>query len=168
MGTKNLHHMVDPISAVEPQTINAATVNGDTLLLAGLKGRKVSAFIHAATLPSTTQLRVRMQRRPVGGSFENATEFDGTTVLEITQAIVANDGAGDGSPVMATFDLKKAQFTVDEDASDPIDAIRITIENESATAAIVSAMYLVHDAYRASTGTPDNVYDDQQYVLTIT
>ena len=140
MRGKNFHYLIAALSAHIPtQTINNATVNGADIVEPWQTGRQVVFLVNGGAWPATTDFRARVQgKRRSDGVWETVKGKDGATDLEFTQAKLDDAGAGENGALLGTLYLNEVD-------SDVYSAVRLSLQNTVATAAVIGVTSFITD-----------------------
>lgn len=134
--------------AIKPQSIGAATVNGETILAPWKTGRQITFILQGGAFSSTSVGHCVLQVRNADATWEASDP-----ALAFTTSKLADSGALEGSYLLATFDF-----------SDVVglerlhDAIRLSYtQDTSAQTQLISASYVISDLFKhpSTEATPE-------------
>lgn len=148
----NFFHANSVGNAVDPQSINGATVAGNTILMPWRDGRQISFILLGGAFASSGSLTVDVQGQKISdGTWENLKENDGTTDLEFTETKMNDGGTLENGKLLGTIDFSRINGTVYK-------AIRLSVTEDGSAACLFGAAYVVSGLYNKPSGDTDDLF----------
>jgi len=154
----NFFHAAIPVAGLLSQVVNNTTVVGAAIKEPWTKGRQLAVMVNCGALPATTSLIIKLQQlaRSDGTTWSDVQDYAGTSDLEFLQTLYDDGGDGESAVLLGTVPLSHID-------SDTYEALRISVQNEAATAAPVGVTCVIFDLYEKPSGVTDYLFSACRY-----
>lgn len=149
----NFFHQVIVSPAIPPQSITAATVNGNALSEPWRTARQLAIVFAGGAFTALSSGRLRLQGllRSDGTTWEDIQSLLSVD-LEFPPAKLDDAGAGENGALLGTVDLSDINGVTYK-------SLRVTYEEETAAVAqLVSIVYVLFDLYSHPSGQTDELF----------